>query len=92
MPAVAIAGMSISNESTDIRLKKHDRLFIALDNTDDANTQSHTIAKSLGAKAYLASISNRWCKGCKRMVSTASMQLLMMLVIMLNKAEKLVAV
>ena len=52
VPAVAIAGMSISDELL-IRLKKHDRVFIALDNTDEANVQSRVIAKALGGKAYL---------------------------------------
>jgi len=52
VPAVAIAGMSISDELL-TRLKKHDRVFIALDNTRDANAQSQMIAKSLGGKAYL---------------------------------------
>lgn len=52
VPAVAIAGMSISDDLL-TRLKQHDRVFIALDNTDDANTQSRMIAKSLSGKAYL---------------------------------------
>ncbi|QPC83025.1 hypothetical protein G4Y79_01225 [Phototrophicus methaneseepsis] len=57
VPAVAIAGMSISDELL-IRLKKHDRVFISLDNTDDANTQSQMIAKALGGKAYLPKFPN----------------------------------
>ena len=57
VPAVAIAGMSISDELL-TKLKKHDRVFIALDNTDDANTQSQMIAKALGGKAYLPQFPN----------------------------------
>ncbi|MEQ8677157.1 MAG: CHC2 zinc finger domain-containing protein [Aggregatilineales bacterium] len=52
VPSVAIAGMSISDELL-TKLKKHERVFIALDNTDDANIQSQVIARELGAKAYL---------------------------------------
>ena len=52
VPAVAIAGMSISDTLL-AELKTHDRVFIALDNTDDANDHSRVIAKSLGGKAYL---------------------------------------
>ena len=33
-------------------------VFIALDNTDDANTQSQSIARELGGKAYLPQFPN----------------------------------
>jgi hypothetical protein len=52
VPAVAIAGMSVSDELL-MRLKRHERVFIALDNTDDANAQSRAIAQALGGRAYL---------------------------------------
>jgi hypothetical protein len=52
VPAVAIAGMTVSDDLLE-RLKRHERVFIALDNTDDANTQSRIIAGALGGRAYL---------------------------------------
>ncbi len=36
MPAVALVGMSVSDDLLE-RVKQHERIFIALDNTDDAN-------------------------------------------------------
>jgi hypothetical protein len=52
VPAVAITGMTVSDDLL-MRLKRHERVFIALDNTDDANTQSRAIAQALGGRAYL---------------------------------------
>ena len=81
---VAIAGMSITDELL-TKLKKHDRVFIALDNTDDANTQSRTIAKALGGKAYLPKFpddvkdANEWLAQHQATANDASD--------MLNKAE-----
>ena len=52
VPAVALVGMSLSDDLLE-RLKQHERVFIALDNTDDANEQSRKIAERLGSRAYL---------------------------------------
>jgi len=47
-----MAGMTVSDDLLE-RLKRHERVFIALDNTDDASTQSRIIAGALGGRAYL---------------------------------------
>ena len=52
IPAVAIAGLTVSEELLE-RLKRHGRVFVALDNTDDAGAQSRLIAAALGGRAYL---------------------------------------
>ena len=57
IPAVAIAGMSVSDALL-TRLKQHERVFIALDNTDDARDQGQKIAQALGGRAYLPKYPN----------------------------------
>lgn len=52
IPAVAIGGMKLSDDLLE-RLKEHTRVFVALDNTDDAREQSRRIAQAVGARAYL---------------------------------------
>ena len=52
IPAVAIAGLTVSDELLE-RLKRHGRVFVALDNTDDAGAQRRLIAAALGGRAYL---------------------------------------
>ncbi|MFW5709593.1 MAG: hypothetical protein ACOCX5_05170, partial [Chloroflexota bacterium] len=52
VPAVAMAGMTVSDDLVE-RLKRHERVFIALDNTDDASVQGRVIAGALGGRAYL---------------------------------------
>ncbi|MBZ0276111.1 MAG: hypothetical protein K8I60_08205, partial [Anaerolineae bacterium] len=52
LPALAIAGMTASDTLLE-RLKRHERVFVALDNTGDAATQSRVIAQALGGRAYL---------------------------------------
>jgi hypothetical protein len=52
IPAVAIGGMAASDEL--LRgLRQHKRLFVALDNTTDANIKSREMAIRLGGEAYL---------------------------------------
>ena len=52
IPALALGGMTVSDELLAM-LKKHKRVFVALDNTDDAREQSAHIARELGSRAYL---------------------------------------
>jgi hypothetical protein len=52
IPAVALGGMQISDELLK-SLRDYRRVFIALDNTDDAREHSHQIGQMLGGKVYL---------------------------------------
>ena len=52
IPAVALAGMTLSDELME-QLKAHQRIFIALDNTPEADQHSLILAQRLGGKAYL---------------------------------------
>jgi DNA primase len=52
IPAVAIGGMQASDELLK-RLKTHPRLFVALDNTDDARAKSRSLALTLKGETYL---------------------------------------
>jgi DNA primase len=52
IPAVAIGGMTASEELLKA-LRQHKRLFVALDNTTDANTKSREMAIRLGGETYL---------------------------------------
>jgi hypothetical protein len=55
IPAVALGGMQAS-ETLLTRLKSHARVFVALDNTDDARARSRTIALALKGETYLPSL------------------------------------
>jgi hypothetical protein len=50
--AIAIAGMKVSDDLLKA-LRTHARVFVALDNTDDANAKSHEIALALRGQTYL---------------------------------------
>ncbi|HEX3050478.1 MAG TPA: toprim domain-containing protein, partial [Aggregatilineaceae bacterium] len=52
IPAIALGGMQLS-EALLNRLRDYRRVFIALDNTEDAQDHSRQIAQMLGGKAYL---------------------------------------
>lgn len=52
LPAIALAGMKLSDTLL-LQLKAHQRVFVALDNTDEAYEQALSIARTLGGKAYL---------------------------------------
>jgi hypothetical protein len=52
IPALALGGMKMSDALLNA-LKEHKRVFVALDNTPDARTQSRIVAQSLGCKAYI---------------------------------------
>ncbi len=52
IPALALGGMTVSDDLLAI-LKKHKRVFVALDNTDDAREKGTLIAHELGGRAYL---------------------------------------
>jgi hypothetical protein len=52
IPALALGGMTVSEDLLAL-LKSHKRVFVALDNTDDAREQSTQIARELGSRAYL---------------------------------------
>jgi hypothetical protein len=52
IPAVAIGGMEAADELLN-RLKAHSRLFVALDNTDDARAKSRSLALTLKGETYL---------------------------------------
>ena len=52
IPAIAIAGMHINDELLE-QLLLHRRVFVALDNTDDARKKSIEIAKSIGPTACI---------------------------------------
>jgi len=53
--AVAIGGMQISDELLKM-LRIHPRLFVALDNTDDARTKSRSLALTLKDETYLPTL------------------------------------
>lgn len=53
--AVAIGGMQAADELLK-RLKGHPRLFVALDNTDDARAKSRKLALTLKGETYLPSL------------------------------------
>jgi DNA primase len=52
IPALAVAGMHVSDDLL-TELRKHRRVFVALDNTPDAMEKNREIAKSLGATALI---------------------------------------
>jgi DNA primase len=52
IPAVAIGGMSASDDLLK-SLRQHKRLFVALDNTNEANAKSREMAIRLGGQTYL---------------------------------------
>jgi DNA primase len=52
IPALALGGMRVSSDLLDT-LRRCRRVFVALDNADDARQQAHLIAQALGGKAYL---------------------------------------
>ena len=52
IPAIALAGLS-ANEETQKLLKNHRRVFIALDNTPEAQTKGCEIAKLLKGSTCL---------------------------------------
>jgi hypothetical protein len=52
IPAVAIGGM-VTSEDLLKSLRQHKRLFVALDNTTEANTKSREMAIRLGGETYL---------------------------------------
>ncbi|MBK8031630.1 MAG: hypothetical protein IPK17_19495 [Chloroflexi bacterium] len=51
-PALAVAGMHVSDELL-TSLRKHRRVFVALDNTPDAMQKNRDIARSLGSCALI---------------------------------------
>jgi DNA primase len=53
--AVAIGGMQAADELLN-RLKVHSRLFVALDNTDDARAKSRSLALTLKGETYLPTL------------------------------------
>jgi hypothetical protein len=86
--AVAIGGMQAADELLK-RLKAHPRLFVALDNTDDARAKSRSLALTLKGDTYLPSLPaevkdvNEWLqKGAAAEDALA----------LLNKAESWLAV
>ncbi len=52
IPALALGGLTVSEDLLAL-LKKHKRVFVALDNTNDVREQSTHIARELGGRAYL---------------------------------------
>ena len=50
--AIAIAGMSIQDGLLD-SLRRHRRVFVALDNTEEAHTKAFEIARQLPDRAYI---------------------------------------
>lgn len=52
IPAIAIAGMTVRDTMLEV-LKQHRRVFIALDNTDDARTKTFEIARQLPNRAHI---------------------------------------
>lgn len=52
IPAVAIGGMTASEDLLE-SIRRHKRLFVALDNTENANTKSREMASRLGGETYL---------------------------------------
>jgi hypothetical protein len=86
--AVAIGGMQAADELLN-RLKAHPRLFVTLDNTDDARAKSRSLALTLNGETYLPSLPaevkdvNEWLqKGAAAEDALA----------MLNKAESWLSV
>ncbi|MEO8607477.1 MAG: CHC2 zinc finger domain-containing protein [Chloroflexota bacterium] len=86
--AVAIGGMQAADELLN-RLKTHPRLFVALDNTDDARAKSRSLALTLKGETYLPALPadvkdvNEWLqKGAAAEDALA----------LLNKAESWLAV
>jgi DNA primase len=86
--AVAIGGMQAADELLK-RLKAHPRLFVALDNTDDARAKSRSLALTLKGETYLPALPaevkdvNEWLqKGAAAEDALA----------LLNKAESWLAV
>ncbi|MBA3869961.1 MAG: hypothetical protein H0X30_12510 [Anaerolineae bacterium] len=53
--AVAIGGMQAADDLLN-RLKTHPRLFVALDNTDDARAKSRSLALTLKGETYLPTL------------------------------------
>ncbi|MBZ0296387.1 MAG: hypothetical protein K8L99_27750 [Anaerolineae bacterium] len=86
--AVAIGGMQAADELLN-RLKTHPRLFVALDNTDDARAKSRSLALTLKGETYLPTLPgdvkdvNEWLQ--KGAVADDALTLL-------NKAESWLAV
>jgi DNA primase len=89
IPAIAIGGMQISDELLK-SLRAHPRVFVALDNTDEANAKSRTIALALGGETYLPKLpvgvkdANEWLAQHHPSADEAQG--------MLNKAESWLAV
>lgn len=86
--AVAIGGMQAADELLN-QLKAHPRLFVALDNTDDARAKSRSLALTLKGETYLPTLPaevkdvNEWLqKGAAAEDALA----------LLNKAESWLAV
>ena len=86
--AVAIGGMQAADELLN-RLKAHPRLFVALDNTEDARAKSRSLALTLKGETYLPTLPadvkdvNEWLqKGAAAEDALA----------LLNKAESWLAV
>ncbi len=52
IPAIAIAGMTMNDAVLEI-LKRHRRVFIALENTDEARVKAFEIARQLSDRAYI---------------------------------------
>ena len=52
IPAVAIVGMNLSDALV-LALRNHSRVFVALDNTDEARAKSREIARTLRGETYL---------------------------------------
>jgi DNA primase len=88
IPAVAIGGMQAADELLN-RVKAHPRLFVALDNTDDARAKSRSLALILKGETYLPALPadvkdvNEWLQ--KGAVAEDALALL-------NKAESWLAV
>jgi DNA primase len=55
IPAVAIGGMQAADELLK-QLKAHPRLFVALDNTEDARAKSRNLALTLKGETYLPTL------------------------------------
>jgi len=70
IPALALGGMSVSDDLLTL-FRSYKRVFIALDNTDDALEQSRQIGRALGGKAYLPQLpegvkdANEWLAACQ---------------------------
>jgi len=52
IPALALGGMSVSDDLLTV-FRSYKRVFVALDNTDEAQEQSRQIGRVLGGRAYL---------------------------------------